>query len=137
MEAKQMLEHMLGRTLFVVHSEPIEGAVDDGSLFGAHLRCLQSWERRGVLFAGGPYRDGGRISQRAMYILRAASRAEAAAIAAEEPLHAHGIRRFSVDEWVLNQGRVGVTIDFSTQRGALDADPCSKGDHIDDQQGAS
>jgi len=123
MEAKELLADLLGRTLYVVHSQPADGVVDDGRHLEAHLRHLADWERSGVLFASGPFRADGRVTSRAMYILRAAGLEEATAIAAEEPLHKQGVRRFTVDEWVLNQGRISLTLDFSTQQGGLDGDP--------------
>lgn len=122
MDARELLAGMIGRTLFVVHSEPAPDADPErgAALFEDHLRHIIEWEQSGVLFAAGPYRKDGKVTPRALYILRADSVEEATAIAAEEPLHKHGIRSFTVDEWVLNQGRVGVTIDFSTQRAGLD-----------------
>ncbi|WP_208710787.1 YciI family protein [Sinomonas sp. R1AF57] len=125
MEAKHMLSGTLGRTLYVVHSEPAEG-VDPAAgvaYLEEHLRRLTEWERNGVLFAAGPYKREGKPTPRALYILRAASLAEATRLAAEEPLHKHGVRVFTIDEWALNQGRINVSLDFSTQRGGLDGAP--------------
>ena len=38
----------------------------------------------------------------------------------EHLLHKLGLRRFTIEEWQLNQGRVSVQIDFSDQKGGLD-----------------
>ena len=126
MEAKELLAGMLGRTLYVVHSGPIDGVEDDGTYFLDHVRHLVEWEQQGVLFAAGPFRRDGQVTMRSMYILRADSLAHAAALAAEEPLHKHGVRGFTVDEWTLNQGRIGLSLDFSSQRGGLDGEPQSR-----------
>jgi hypothetical protein len=55
-----------------------------------------------------------------MMIIRAKDLAEARRIAQEETLHSLGLRRFTIEEWQLNQGRVSVQIDFSDQKGELD-----------------
>lgn len=125
MEAKHLLSGMLGRTLYVVHSEPADGAdaASGRAHFEAHIAHIIEWERSGILFAAGPYRHEGKPTARALYILRAASMQEATAIAAEEPLHKHGVRVFTIDEWALNQGRIDLSLDFSTQRGGLDGAP--------------
>lgn len=139
MEARDLLAGMLGRTLYVVHSEPAPAAdaADGASLFDAHLRHLIDWEQRGVLFAAGPYLKDGEVSSRAMYILRAAGLEEATALAAEEPLHKQGVRTFTIDEWVLNEGRISMTVDFSTQRGGLDGPPRVRLHQNENQQGAA
>ena len=53
-------------------------------------------------------------------IIRAKDLAEARQIAEEGTLHKLGLRRFTIEEWQLNQGRVSVQIDFSDQKGGLD-----------------
>ncbi|MDR7083258.1 uncharacterized protein YciI [Arthrobacter ginsengisoli] len=127
MEATELLAGMLRRTLFVIYSGPVAGVEPErgAAHFAEHLRHLMNWEQQGILFAAGPFLENGKATARAMYILRAGSLDEARSIASDEPLHRHGIREFTVDEWVLNQGRVSLTIDFSTQRGGLDGPPPS------------
>lgn len=122
MEAKDLLAGMIRRPLYVVQSFPKEGATapQGESLFLEHLQHLIAWEKSGKLFAAGPYLQNGQITPRSMYILRAESLEEARALTAEEPMHKNGVRDFTVEEWVLNEGRVNVSIDFSTQRGGLD-----------------
>lgn len=85
-----------------------------------HLRYLVAMEKSGVLLASGPFLEAGQVGLRAMMIIRAKDLAEARGIAQEETLHKLGLRRFTIEEWQLNQGRVSVQIDFSDQKGGLD-----------------
>ena len=55
-----------------------------------------------------------------MMIIRAKDLAEARQTVEKEPLHKLGLRRFTIEEWQLNQGRISVQIDFSDQKGGLD-----------------
>ncbi|MEV5845413.1 YciI family protein [Streptomyces sp. NPDC051985] len=115
-----------GLRLWAVHSSPAPGSApeDIGPHLVEHLRHIIGWERHGVLFAGGPYLDDdGNPGDSALYLLRADSEAAATALAAEEPLHQHGVRVFSVRPWQLNQGRFAVHIDISHQTGGIDGTP--------------
>ena len=85
-----------------------------------HLRHLVAMEKSGVLLASGPFLESGQVGLRAMMIIRAKDLAEARRIAEEETLHKLGLRRFTIEEWQLNQGRISVQIDFSDQKGGLD-----------------
>ena len=49
--------------------------------------------------------------------------AEARAIMAEEPYHKRGMRTFTLHEWSLNQGRVTLQVDFSSQKAGVDGPP--------------
>ena len=55
-----------------------------------------------------------------MVIIRAESLAHAREIAESDPMHAAGARSFTVRPWLLNEGRITVTVDFSTGRHAVD-----------------
>jgi uncharacterized protein YciI len=77
-------------------------------------------EMSGILLASGPFIEADQVGLRSMMIIRTKDLAEARRIAEEEPLHKLGLRRFTIEEWQLNQGRISVQIDFSDQRGGLD-----------------
>jgi uncharacterized protein len=85
-----------------------------------HLRHLVAMEMSGILLASGPFIEADQVGLRSMMIIRTKDLAEARRIAEEEPLHKLGLRRFTIEEWQLNQGRISVQIDFSDQRGGLD-----------------
>lgn len=121
-EVGQLIGPMLQRRLFVCLSEGA-GAPDEateGAVLAEHLRHVIGWERSGVLFSGGPFLEAGVPGRRSMYILRVDSAEEAHALLAEEPLHKRGLRTSTVHEWSLNEGRITVHVDFSTQQGGLD-----------------
>ncbi|MEU3891926.1 YciI family protein [Streptomyces sp. NPDC029041] len=125
-EAAALTARFVGLRLWACHSSPAPGSDpgDTGPYMVEHLRHIIGWERRGLLFAGGPYLDDdGRPGDSALYLLRADSEAAAHALAAEEPLHRHGLRVFTVRPWQLNQGRFAVHIDISQQTGGLDGPP--------------
>lgn len=126
-EARQLIGPMLQRRLFVVLTDAADPAPDPGAelaLLPEHLRHIVEWERRGLLFGAGPFVDAnGHPGERSMFVLRAGSAQEVEALLAEEPYHKHGMKASTVHEWSLNEGRVSVSIDFSTQRGGLDGVP--------------
>jgi uncharacterized protein YciI len=82
-----------------------------------HVSWLRGLERDGVMFMGGPFRaadyewDGS-----GMIAVRAASLADAQAIAAQDPLHVDGLRAYEVRGWQLNEGRIVLTVDLDANR---------------------
>jgi hypothetical protein len=51
-----------------------------------------------------------------MVVIRAENRAAAEAIAGRDPMHARGARSFTVRPWMVNEGRVTLRLDYSTQK---------------------
>ena len=121
-EVGRLVGPMLKRRLYVCLSEPVGPPEQEAELavLPEHLRHLVAWEQSGVLFAAGPFLEDGEPGRRALYIVRAGSADEARALMNEEPYHKRGMRRFTVEEWSLNEGRVTLHVDFSSQRGGLD-----------------
>jgi|HubBroStandDraft_2_1064218.scaffolds.fasta_scaffold112515_2 uncharacterized protein YciI len=119
-EIGRLVAPLLHRTLFVCVSEPVAPPEEILPHIPDHLRHLVAMEKSGVLLASGPFIEGGQVGLGAMMIIRAKNIAEARQIAGEETLHKLGLRRFTIEEWQLNQGRISVQIDFSDQKGGLD-----------------
>ena len=119
-EIGRLVAPLLHRTLFVCVSEPTASPDQIVPHIPDHLRHLIAMEKSGVLVASGPFIEGGQVGLRSMMIIRAKDIAEARKIAQEETLHKLGLRRFTIEEWQLNQGRVSVQIDFSDQKAGLD-----------------
>ncbi len=95
----------LAKKLYVVFFDPTETAGDRHALRGEHFAYVAELERRGVLFAAGPFVDeAGEAQGGGMFILRAQSLAEAGEIARAEPYSANGHRRFRVQAWRLSEG---------------------------------
>jgi uncharacterized protein YciI len=86
-----------------------------------HLQFMISLEKRGALFASGPFTPGGgaQIGD-GMTILRALSLDEARVFANSDPFVIAGARTFDVREWTVMEGRIGVTLDFSDNTYRID-----------------
>jgi hypothetical protein len=55
-----------------------------------------------------------------MIIVRAASEAEARAIADADPYHKQGFRTYRLQKWMLNEGTLGLRINLSNQTISVD-----------------
>jgi uncharacterized protein len=115
-EAVRLSAGMLNKRLFVmlrscIRADRIQAHV------AAHLRWMIAAERRGIIFASGPFVAEGQPMGVAggMTILRAASREEAEAIARQDPFIAEGVYGFEIREWRLMEGSFSVTVRYSEQ----------------------
>ncbi len=98
--------------IFMTPPEPMDDPIAAmGPTLKDHLRWLEDLEARGVLFASGPFRDeAGTWTGDGMALVRAASLAEAQALAESEPFHQAGLRRNEVRGWQLNEGSITLTV---------------------------
>jgi uncharacterized protein YciI len=79
-----------------------------------HLNYMIDLEKRGMLFASGPFQAGkDLLPGTGMTILKVGSLEEAEAIAREDPLNKSGLRTFEVRTWQLNEGSFTVTVNYS------------------------
>jgi uncharacterized protein YciI len=86
-----------------------------------HHDFLVDMERRGVLFAAGPCRDEeGWVRGTGLLIFRAKSRAEAEALARQEPYTKHGQREIDIIPWQRNEG--AMTVNLRLADGILEID---------------
>ena len=70
-----------------------------------HHEYLLDLERRGILFAAGPFADSGeKPSGSGMIVIRAASREEATRIGHQEPYTRNRLRLMDVIPWQRNEG---------------------------------
>jgi uncharacterized protein YciI len=91
---------------------PADRSADD--IRTEHFAYLRDLERRGVLFAAGPFVDeGGARHGAGMIIVRAATRAEAESIAYAEPYTKAGLRTMTLTPWQRNEGVLNLQIRFS------------------------
>jgi uncharacterized protein len=107
---------MLNKRLFVVlwksfgHPDLIRRDLDK------HLQYIIALEKRGVVFASGPFTPALGVSVGdGLTILRAASIDEARVFANGDPFVLSGARTYDIREWTIMEGRVGVELDFSDQ----------------------
>lgn len=77
----------------------------------AHLEYMIQLERDGKLFASGPL-DFGRSSD-GLTIVRTETIEDARAIALNDPFVVNGMRSFRIREWMVMEGSLSVTVNFS------------------------
>lgn len=108
---------MLQRQLYAIFTTPVDGMGPVLAHLEAHLDFQVGLERDGIMYAAGPMWTDDEQSWEGdgMVIVRAASRAEAIAIARRDPMHISGARSFRVRPWMINEGTVTIRLDNSTQ----------------------
>ena len=120
-EINTLLGRMLQKRLYVVFSTPLQPMSEMRSLLQEHLSYMIELEKRGLLFASGPFlAEGQELPGSGMSILRVASRAEAEAIAQEDPLYKNGMRTYEIKAWQLNEGSYTVTVNYSDRSYRID-----------------
>jgi len=72
-----------------------------------------SLEKNGTMFAAGPVdgEDGNRVG--GMIVYRAENFAAARKIADGDPMHAKGIRDYTIKKWTVNEGGISIRINYS------------------------
>jgi uncharacterized protein YciI len=113
-EINELTSRMLQKVLYIVLTTPIKPMSEIAPLLPVHLAYMIDLEKRGLLFASGPFLAGkDLLPGTGMTILRAGSFEEAEAIAREDPLNKSGVRTFEVRTWQMNEGSFTVTINYS------------------------
>lgn len=114
--AQELLAGMLNKTLFVALREPKDLRHLDAHLT-AHLEWAMQAEKRGELFASGPFVAEGLPPGAAggMTIVRASTHEEAHAILAQDPFVMHGLVNVTIRKWVVMECGFTVTVRFSDQ----------------------
>ncbi|MGH6727971.1 MAG: YciI family protein [Pseudolabrys sp.] len=108
-------EGMLRKQLYAVFTKPTRGMEPVMAAIEEHLKFQIELERRGIMFGAGPFWNDAEDAWEGegMVIIRAASLAEAKAIAASDPMHKCGARSFTVRPWLLNEGTLTVKLTYS------------------------
>ncbi|CAL9464415.1 YciI family protein [Streptomyces sp. enrichment culture] len=112
-------EHgLLAKRLYVVTSTPANGLSPVLDNLEPHVAYQTELEVAGVMFAAGPLAspDLQEWLGEGLFVYRAASMEEATAFAENDPMHSSGARRFSVREWMLNEGSFSVQLFYSGGR---------------------
>ena len=107
---------MLNKDLYVVFTKPTNGMIPVMENLEDHLKFQVSLEKQGIMFGAGPFWEDNEIdwNGEGMVIIRANSIDHAKEIASTDPMHKSGARNFTVRPWLLNEGNIQVTMDYST-----------------------
>jgi uncharacterized protein len=110
-----LTQNMLRLKFYAVLSQSSPTPEKLKPLLAEHLEYMISLEKRGLVFASGPLSDGGGgpPNGAGLTILRAASAAEARALAEADPFVANGLRTFELKEWTVMEGSLGLKINLS------------------------
>lgn len=105
----------LAKQLYVIFTTPAGGMGPVMDTIEAHLAFQETLERKGIMFAAGPHWTDDEKSWEGdgMVVIRAASLADARAIAEKDPMHASGARKFSVRPWLINEGTVTIKLNYA------------------------
>jgi uncharacterized protein len=110
----ELNSRMLQKVLYAVLTTPLRPMSELVSLLPEHLAYMIDLEKRGILFASGPFLADEHVQAgTGMTILRASSREEAEAIARADPFNKSGMRTFEIRAWQLNEGSFRVTVNYS------------------------
>ena len=108
-------EGFLAKQLYVVLTTPTNGIEPVMRNIKEHLEFQVALERQGLMFAAGPNWTDDEKSWEGdgMVVIRAKSLADARDIAARDPMHKSGARKFTVRPWLVNEGTVSVRLSYS------------------------
>jgi uncharacterized protein YciI len=118
--AQELMRAMLNKPLYVALREPADLARMP-ALLEAHLRWMVAAERRGEVFASGPFVSDidppGALG--GMTIVRASSAEEANEILVGDPFVKEGVVQVRIRKWLLMEGGFCVTVRLSDQSARL------------------
>ncbi len=106
----------LALELYVVETTPVSPE-RLGETLPAHLAYQQEQEAAGRLAFAGPLSDesGEKMTGCGLIIYRADSMQAAHALADGDPMHAQGVRRYTLRKWMINEGSLQLDIKLSAQ----------------------
>ena len=107
---------MLNKDLYVVFTKPLNGMKPVMENLDEHLKFQVSLEQKGIMFGAGPFWEDNEVdwNGEGMVIIRALSLKDANEIAASDPMHISGARTFKVKPWLLNEGNIQISLNYST-----------------------
>jgi uncharacterized protein YciI len=112
--AEELMAKMLKKRLYVVIWKSFGKPELVKANLARHLQFMIGLERRGALFASGPFAPGnGAQIGDGLTILRAVSLDEAKVFANSDPFVIAGARTYDIREWTLMEGNIGITVNFS------------------------
>ena len=117
-----MANHLPGKEYYVVDTRLKDGVSPDEMMkvLPEHLAHQIVIEKNGTLFGAGPVdsEDGVRVG--GMIVYRVDSFEEARAIADADPMHAKGVRSYTINKWTLNEGGFTLSFTYSDRSAAIE-----------------
>ena len=111
----EMLKGMLNLKLFVIFSQG--KGLDLKPYLAEHLRYMIELERKGKLFASGPFGNPARGD--GMTVVRAKDVNEAHELAKHDPFFINGIRTYHIEPWTVMEGSLSFTVNFSDKTSSI------------------
>lgn len=107
----------LAHELYAVVSTPAGDPAQVKANLPAHLAYQAEQEALGRLFLAGPVSDesGALMEGMGLIIYQAESLEAARALAEADPMHASGARSFVLRRWLINEGRLTLSVRLSGQ----------------------
>ncbi len=105
----ELLKGMLNLKLFVIVSS--SKGLDLRPYLADHLNYMIELERKGKLFASGPFGNPARGD--GMTVVRAKDIDEAHELARNDPFFVNGIRTYKIEPWTVMEGSLSFTVNFS------------------------
>jgi uncharacterized protein len=115
LKIREMLKGMLNLKLFVIFSQG--KGLDLKPYLADHLQYMVDLERKGKLFASGPF--GNPTRGDGMTIVRAADIDEAHDMAKRDPFIVNGIRTYTIEPWTVMEGSLTFTVNFSDKTSSI------------------
>ena len=120
-EIEALRRRMLGKQLWVIMSKRVAPLEEVRKHLKAHLEHQIALEKQGIMYGAGPATVPGENEPAfGLIIIRASSSDEARQIAERDPMHAAGVRTYTLYQWSMNEGRLSITLDFSDRSYRLD-----------------
>jgi len=111
---EQLTSKMLNKRLYVVIWKSFGKPDLIRQNLEKHLQFMIGLEKRGALFASGPFTPGnGAQIGDGLTILRSVSLDEAKVFANSDPFVLAGARTYDIREWTIMEGSIGITVGFS------------------------
>jgi hypothetical protein len=113
----ELTRKMLRKKLYVLVSKPLVPPEKLQPFLSAHLEYMVGLEKRGLVFASGPWSDGsgGPPTGEGLTILRAKDLNEARALGESDPFYVAGLRSFDLKEWTVMEGSLSLRVNLSDQ----------------------
>lgn len=108
----------LQKQLYAIFTMPTNGLGPIMENLEKHLEFQVGLECDGIMFAAGPMWNDAETewNGEGIVVVRAASRKDAEAIAAKDPMHVSGARSYRVRPWMINEGTINLRLDLSSQK---------------------